>query len=613
MLKLPAVVFLLACVAVSALAQQPTVLRIDPPSWFAALPSPMLLVEGTNLTGATATISGSRAKVSRLQTSANGHWAMIWLDTQAASAGKLQLTIRTPAGATSVSYSLEPHGANPSGFSSRDVLYLIMPDRFADGDTTNNQPSFNRNNPHAYHGGDLQGIIDHLDYLQQLGVTALWLTPILQNDPHTSDYHGYGATDMYAVDSRLGTLATYRRLADELHHRNMKLVFDDVPNHVGQGHIWATDPPAPDWFHGTPAQHSDNQYVFPPETDPHAAPNASLDALDGWFVNILPDMNQQNPAVAKYLTDNMIWWIEKAGIDGLRIDTFPYVQRDFWQQYLSTLSKLYPRLTAVGEVSVGDPTVNAFFAGGRTLNGIDTHLTTPFDYPLYYSLLDVLLNGKPMSKLEDMLRQDWLYPHPEALVPFIGNHDQVRFLSQPNASPKLLRLGYGLLLTLRGMPELYAGDEIGMLGGADPDNRRDFPGGFPGDPADAFTASGRSPAQAAMHDWVSALGKFRAQFPALQDGRQQTVLASDSTFAYVRTTAKGGSGACAATGSLLIAINRSSGAGSVNIPVVGSDLEGCTSATPAFGDAASPSAVPISGGQLSLPLPPFAFAIYALR
>ncbi len=612
MSKSRVLVAILMWMALAARAQQPTVVKVDPPSWFTALPSPMLLIEGTNLTGAAVTVANSRAKVSRIQTSANGHWAMVWLDTQMASAGKLQLTVRTPAGETSFRYNLEAHRANPAGFSSRDVLYLIMPDRFADGDPTNDQSSFDRSNPHAYHGGDIEGIIDHLDYLQELGVTALWLTPILQNDPHTSDYHGYGATDMYAVDSRLGTLASYRRLADELHRRNMKLVFDDVPNHVGQGHLWVSDPPTPDWFHGTAAQHSDNKYVFPPLTDPHAASNASLDALDGWFVNTLPDMNQQNPVVAQYLTDNMIWWIEQAGIDGLRIDTFPYVQREFWQQYLSTLQALYPRLTAIGEVSNGDPTVNAFFAGGRTLNGVDTHLTTPFDYPLYYTLLDVLVNGKPMSKLEDTLRLDWLYPHPEVLVPFIGNHDQVRFLSQPGASPELLRLGFGLLLTLRGMPELYSGDEIEMQGGEDPDNRRDFPGGFPGDHADAFKSGGRTAAQNTMHDWVAALGKLRAQSPALQTGMQQTVLASDSTFAYVRTSAKNG-GACAANGSMLIAINRNSVAQSISIPVGGSALERCTSLTPVLGDIPPGSSQPISDVSVQLDLPPLGFAIYALR
>ena len=612
---------LTAFICVAAVAQTtPTITKIDPPSWFAQLPSPMLLIEGTGLAHATFTVSDPAVTVTRTQTSPNGHWAILFLDTHTAAPENLTLTARTPAGTAQAPYVLAPRRVQaPAGFSSADVLYLILPDRFADGDPATNtiagSPGIDRQNPHAYHGGDLQGIIDHLDYLQGLGVTALWLTPVLKNDPKTRDYHGYGATDLYAVDPRLGSLATYQRLAAELHRRHMKLVFDDVPNHIGQGHPWVADPPLPDWFHGTAARHLDNQYAFPPITDPHAAPAAAHDALDGWFVNVLPDLNQQNPIVAQYLTQNMIWWIEQAGIDGLRIDTFPYVQRTFWQQYLTTLTTLYPRLTSIAEVTTGDPTVNAFFAGGRTLAGpdapagADTHVSTPFDYPLYYSLLDVLVQGKPMSQLEETLRQDWLYPHPEALVPFLSNHDQKRFLSHPAATPALLRLGFGLLMTLRGMPELYAGDEILMQGGEDPDNRRDFPGGFPGDPANAFTAAGRTPAQASMHDWLAALGALRAHTTALETGTQQTVLAGKSTFAYVRSAST--AGACATSGSVLIALNRDPGEATLQIPVDGTALAGCTRLQPTLGDATTSQPIPTD--TLQIHLPANGFAIYTLQ
>lgn len=599
-----------------ALAQTaPTIQKIDPPNWFAAMPGPMLLIQGTGLQGAKFTLSDKSISITRTTLSPNGHWAILTLDTHTTRPSTLRLTATTPTGATTVPYTLKPRRpptAVATGFSSKDVLYLIMPDRFADGDPNNNQPStYDRANPHAYHGGDLRGILNHLGYLQQLGVTALWLTPILANDPKGTDYHGYGATDMYAVDPRLGTLAEYRELSDAVHKRHMKLVFDDVPNHVGPNHIWASDPPLPDWFHGTAAQHLDNEYLFRPTTDPHAPDQASHDALDGWFVNLLPDMNQQNPIVAQYETQNMIWWIEEVGIDGLRIDTFPYVQRDFWQTYLGTLKNLYPNLTSVGEVSDSDPTVNAFYAGGRTLGGIDTHLETPFDYPLYYTLLDVLVKGKTMSVLENTLRQDWLYPHPEALVPFIGNHDQIRFLSLPNATPALLRLGFGLIMTLRGMPELYAGDEIGMLGGVDPDNRRDFPGGFRGDAANAFTPAGRTTDQAAMHDWLAALGKLRAESPALQTGRMQTILATDTGFAYMRTLSPGDH-ACDTPGAMLVALNRSSSPQTLTLPVQQTALEGCHTATPRLGDGAQAGPQSV-GSSLMLPLLANGFAVYTLN
>ena len=599
----------------------PTITKIDPPNWFAAMPDPMLLIQGTNLSNAHFAASGDSVHISRTVTSPNGHWAMVYLDTHNANAGTLKLTASSPAGSVSADYLLKgrrPASEVATGFSPKDVLYLIMPDRFADGDLRNNEPkgsegTYNRSIAHAYHGGDLRGIIKHLDYLQQLGITALWLTPVLANDPKGTDYHGYGATDMYAVDPRLGTLAEYRELSDALHKRHMKLVFDDVPNHVGPNIVWAKDPPLPDWFHGTAAQHLDNKYLFHPTTDPHAPEEADHDALDGWFVNSLPDMNQQNPAVAQYETQNMIWWIEEGGIDGLRIDTFPYVQREFWQGYLGTLKSLYPNLTSIGEVSDGDPTINAFYAGGRTVKGIDTHLETPFDYPLYYTLIDALLGRKPMTAIEETLRLDWLYPHPEVLVPFIGNHDQVRFMSQPNATPALLRLAFGLVMTLRGMPELYAGDEIAMAGGEDPDNRRDFPGGFPGDPSNAFLSTGRTPVQASTHDWVAALGSLRGRTTALQAGAQQTVLATDSTFAYVRISPDAATACGHAGQSVLIAVNRNPAPQALRIPVDGTTLAGCKELYPILGDVSSKTSIPVSASALRVDLPAFGFEVYTLQ
>ena len=315
-----------------------------------------------------------------------------------------------------------------------------------------------------------------------------------------------------------------------------------------------------------------------------------------------------------YFTQNMIWWIEETGLDGLRIDTFPYVPRAFWHSYLGELARLYPRLTEVGEVEDGDPTIVSYFAGGRVLAGVDTHLTTPFDYPMYYKLLDVLTRGQPMSALENTFRQDWLYPHPELLVPFLGNHDQPRFLSLPGSSPALLRLGFGLVLTMRGTPQLYAGDEVLMEGGGDPDNRRDFPGGFPGDRSDAFTAEHRSPEQRQMYDWVAALGALRAHSPALQSGSQQTVFADATGFAYVRSSGTN-TPACGASskGSLLIAINRDAAPRALEIPVRGSALAGCRHADPVLGDTAGELQPGLSGELVRVSLPAFGFAVYALR
>ena len=235
-----------------------TISRIDPPNWYAALPKPMLLVRGEGLQGAEFSLSDTNLQIERTQTSENGHWAQLWLSASPAAPETVQLQARRGSAHAAQPFRFDQRreaDSGMAGFSSSDVLYLILPDRFADGDLTNDgipgSPATNRRDPHAFHGGDLKGVVDHLDYLQQLGVTAVWLTPILQNDSITSDYHGYGATNMYAIEPRLGTLADYRRLADELHRRHMKLVFDDVPNHVGRANPWVIDPPTPEWFHGT--------------------------------------------------------------------------------------------------------------------------------------------------------------------------------------------------------------------------------------------------------------------------------------------------------------------------------------------------------------------------
>ena len=610
---------LIALLSVAAGAQHPAIEKIDPPNWFAALPKPMLLVKGEALRGARFSLSDPALKLERTEISENGHWAQLWLSASPAKPETVQIEARTTAGRTSAGYTFAPRRSKangPAALSAADVLYLIMPDRFADGDPGNDAlpslPAADRSAPRRYHGGDLQGVTNHLEYIQQLGVTAIWLTPIVENDPHSSDYHGYGATDLYAVEPRLGTLADYKRLAEEMHRRHLKLVFDDVPNHVGPRHPWVADPPTPDWFHGSTAHHLDNRFAFSPVTDPHAPPRAAEDALDGWFANVLADLNQANPAVRQYLTENMIWWIEEVGIDGLRIDTFPYVKRDFWQAYLGTLTALYPGLTAIGEVTTPDPTVNAFFAGGRTLLGADTHLSTSFDYPLWHTLIDVLVKGKPMSQLEETLRQDWLYPHPEALVPFLSNHDQMRFLSQTGVSAARLRLGLGLLLTMRGMPELYAGDEILMEGGEDPDNRRDFPGGFLGDTQDAFAPAGRTPAQAAMHDWVAEVGALRANSPALQTGVMQTVLAGESTFAYLRMSGPAGR-ACDQPGAKLVALNRSNSEHDLVLPSRGTALEGCRTATLQIGDDRTHVPQQVGAESLTVHLPANGFAVYALQ
>jgi len=566
----------------------PRIEKIDPPGWWSGLPDPMLLVHGTGLKDARFAVEGKGIILSRTQISENGHWVFLWLKTATAAPQTLWITASNKQGQARHSFQLAERSQDPNahrGFSSADVLYLIMTDRFADGNKANNQPGFDKSGfdkpgldraaPRGWHGGDLAGIDQHLDYLHELGVTALWTTPVASNGTMPDSYHGYAATDLYAVDSHFGTLEDYRHLSDGLHARGMKLVIDLVPNHLGVEHPWIADPPAPDWFHGTLQQHRGTEHDFNQLVDPHAPRQAWSAITTGWFTDAMPDLNQENPEVARYLIQNALWWVETANLDGIRLDTFPYVNRAFWRDFHATLHSVYPHLTTVGEIFNGDPKITSFFAGGVEHRGIDTGLDTPFDFPMYFSLRDVLTDGKPMTELAQVLRQDALYPHPERLVSFIGNHDTKRFLTQAGGSVPRLKLALGLLTTLRGMPQIYSGDEIGMLGGDDPDNRHDFPGGFAGDAHNAFTRASRTPNEQDVFAWTADLLALRSAHPELQTGIEQNLFADADIFAFVRATADTGCSPDHSSIRLLIVVNKAPHTSNVDLPVAESALQDC--------------------------------------
>ena len=529
-------------------AAPPQITRVEPPNWWTGFVSPvMVLLYGENLNDAKISVSHPGVKVEKVQLQPDGKHAFVWLEiTPGAKPGNVPLLLETSAGTATATLSLlarQPQQDRFQGVTRDDVIYLIMPDRFADGEPSNNTPTgatpgtYDRNAPKAYHGGDLQGIQDHLPYLKDLGVTTLWLNPIFDNDNTSEGYHGYGATDLYAVEDHFGTLPEFQQLVAAAHQQRIKILLDVVPNHVGPKHPWATSQPAPGWLHGTTANHINTDYDYPPVTDPHAVEKNYRSALDGWFANILPDLAQENPLVAQYLLQNACWWMEIGGVDGFRIDTFPYVPRTFWTTYLQRLQTTYPKFFAVGEVYNFEPPVVSYFAGGQKgFDGIDTHLTTPFDFPMNSAIREVVNHGASAKKIVDVLRQDRLYPHPELLVTFIGNHDMPRFLTDAKGSTGKLKLGFSLLATLRGIPQLYSGDEIAMPGGEDPDNRRDFPGGFPGDPHNAFTQAGRTPQEQDVFAHVQGLLKLRREHPALRLGEQKHVVVADDYYLFTRET-----------------------------------------------------------------------------
>jgi glycosidase len=619
--------------AFSTAAQEPQVhapiiTKIEPPNWWLNLtPDLMLLLSGHDLQATQLTCNVPEVVVSRTQASHQGDYLFVWLKFSSnARTGTLVCRIVTPTGNTTFELPIAaraPTAQRFHGLSQDDVLYLIMPDRFANGDPTNDEPaefpgSHDRAKPRAWHGGDLRGIRDHLAYLQDLGISTLWLTPIVKNGA-TEDYHGYGAVDLYSVDPHLGSLDDYKNLVDAAHKRQMKIFFDFVPNHVGPRHPWVAKPPLSDWFHGTPQNHRDSFspvkksfYGQPEKTpiandpfealvDPHAPESLRKIVTEGWFFGILPDLNTENPIVAHYLLQNMIWWIESTGLDGLREDTFPYVQRKFWADFHVSLHRIYPRLSTIGEVFHPDPTVTSFFPGDRRgWDNLDTGLTTVFDFPLYFAIRDVLLYDAPVGRIANILRQDSLYPHPELLVPFFANHDVPRLASADGSSPEKRKLSFGLLLTLRGIPELYYGDELGMSGGADPDNRHDFPGGWIEDRNNAFNVEGRTTEQQECFSTVQKLLQLRRKHPALVRGKLWHLFSDDSSYVFLRQSQDE---------RVLVVFNNSKEPRTLSVPIPDTPADGISNLSLLYGQANAQ----VSTKELRISTPAQSLSIFTLE
>ena len=606
----------------------PVVTKIEPPNWWVNLtPDLLVVLSGSHLQATHVSCNLPDVIVSRTESAANGSYLFVWLKFGPnLQSGTGVCRIATPTGPTTFELPVAARkqilGRN-QGLAADDVMYLIMPDRFANGDPTNDEPSgfpgsHDREKPRVYHGGDLRGVREHLPYLQDLGVTTIWLTPVLKNGA-TADYHGYGAVDLYSVDPHLGSVQDYRDLVDAAHKQHMKVFFDVVPNHVGPLHPWVKDPPLPEWFHGTAAQHLDShspvqgEFYGQPEKrangndlfetleDPHAPAQFRKNLTEGWFFGILPDLNTENPTVAQYLIQNSIWWAEMSGLDGYRIDTFPYVSRAFWSQWHMALRRIYPRLSTIGEVFHPDPAVTSFYAGGRRgWDGIDTQLTTLFDFPLYFTLRDVLLKGAPAGRIPNTLRQDSLYPHPEYLLPFLANHDTTRFAGVAGATPAKLKLAFGLILTLRGIPQIYYGDEIALPGGGDPDNRRDFPGGWLDDPKNAFTSAGRSPEQADVFDFVQTLLRLRREHDALRGGQLWHLAADDNCYVFMRESEEE---------RLAVAFNNAATEKVLKLSLRDTSAENTAGISVLLGDAHAE----LAGRQLRLTLPPQSISILQLH
>jgi len=596
------------CVPLCGADGPPHVRKVEPPNWWTSFtPQVVLLLTGDNLHSAAVSTNFPGLHVTRTQPGATDHYLFAWLEVSpTAKSGTASLEVRTNSGATNFEFPLLPRNLRPdraSAITRDDVIYLIMPDRFADGDPSNDHPPnstgiCDRTQPKAYHGGDLRGVREHLAYLHDLGVTALWLTPVWKNTD--SDYHGYHVVDFYAIDDHMGTVREYQDLVADAHQLGMKVIIDYVINHTGPHHPWASDPPLPDWFHGTPDHHLAATYNFDGLVDPHAAPRQYRSVIEGWFVDKLPDLNTDEPLLETYLSENALWWSETADLDGFRLDTFPYSSRRSWAQWHHDTRQIYPGLFSIGEVSDKDPVITSFFEGGRRqFDGVDSAATTVFDFPLEYAVRDVINRGVRMQRLIDVLRQDALYPQPDDLVTFIGNHDHARFLSEPGSSREKLKAAFSLLLTLRGIPQIYSGDEIGMPGGDDPDNRRDFPGGFPGDPRNAFTANGRTPEEQDLFAHVQTLLRLRRAHPALRDGQQLNIAWNDQYLAFVRE--RGGD-------KVLVIFNNSPQAREITFDIADTALNGAAKLQLLFGTGTAS----VTGPEIRATISPLSVAIYSV-
>jgi neopullulanase len=560
------IALLLAGCSVCRAQSPPEVFKVEPPNWWAghSVNPVRLLIRGRNLSGARVEATNSRLKIGSVRANAAGTYLFVDVSIENASIGRGDLRITTAGGRASapfeISAPLNPAGRF-QGFTTDDVIYLIMTDRFSDGDQTNNetQPSrglYNRAKSRYYHGGDFQGVINHLPYLKDLGITAIWLTPWYDNvnnlnereqypegpsgprQPIT-DYHGYGAVDFYGVEEHFGTLDKLRELVDSAHKLGIKVIQDQVANHTGPYHPWAKDSPTQTWYNGTEAHHLANKFQTWVLHDPHPVEQMKRETLDGWFIDILPDLNQRDEDAARYIIQNTLWWIGVTGIDAIRQDTWQYVPNNFWRDWVGAIKREYTNLNVVGEVLDGDPAHVSFFQGGRArLDGIDTGLDTLFDFPLLYPARRAFAEGKSLKEVPQMLAQDQLYTRPGVLVTLLGNHDLPRFMSEPGASVAGLNLAHTFIMTTRGTPQIYYGDDVAMPGGGDPDNRRDFPGGFPGDSRDGFTKQGRTSEQQSVFEHLRKLAHLRAQFEPLRRGALVNLYVADQQYAFARVTAR---------------------------------------------------------------------------
>lgn len=529
----------------TAQGQSKKIARVEPPNWWVGMENTtlQLLLKGEQLGSATSLeIKPDGISTLKLHRVENPNYLFVDLDLSDATAGSYRFTLKENGKKiASYNYQLHERTSSRDVIDNSDVLYLITPDRFVNGDPENDtveplRDTLNREHYNGRHGGDLEGILSKLDYMEDLGVTTLWLNPVLENAMPEVSYHGYAITDYYQVDPRYGSNALYKQLSEELSRRNMKLVMDMVFNHCGSEHWWIKEPPMENWVHfGT--NYTNTNHAMASIPDPHGAA-ADRDLMEkGWFVSVMPDLNHDVPFLEEYLIQNSIWWIEYAGLEGIRMDTYPYNKAETMQRWAERVLTEYPDFYLVGESWIGDELQEAYWAP-QPGKAYDSKLTSITDFPLCYGLHNAFKPEGDIRAVYDVLSKDFAYNNPMANKTFADNHDMDRFFHTIDQNLARFKNAMTLLLTTRGIPQLYYGTEVLMRKyGEHGDLREDFPGGWDGDARDAFTKAGRTPEENEAFDHLRSLLNWRKTSEAVAEGTLKHFVPHNNVYVYSRQSA----------------------------------------------------------------------------
>ena len=555
---LPAILLLFCSLSLTGFAEGSRIERIEPPNWWVGFKNSnlQLLVHGENISGSTVVVDYPGVTLKKVNRVENPNY--LFLDLTVAPGTKpgiatitFKLKDKVIAKQLYEFRSRKKDSAKRATFSSHDVIYLLMPDRFANGDPSNDsKPGMaeqaDRANKDGRHGGDLKGVASHLDYLQDLGITALWMNPVTENDQAKYSYHGYSTTDYYKVDPRFGTNAEYLDLIASLHKRGIKIIQDMVFNHCGSGHWWMKDLPTADWINKWP-EFTRTNYRAGTFTDPYASQADSTLFVKGWFDRTMPDLNQLNPYLKNYLIQSSIWWIEYADLDGIRQDTHPYPFKKMMAEWGARLQSEYPGFNVVGECWLSFPASVAYWQqGSHNRDGYNSNLPSVFDFPMFDALANAFNETDGwhtgLTRFYEVLAQDFSYPKPENLVVFADNHDVNRYLDSQKEDVRKMKMAMAFLLTVRGIPQIYYGTEVLLGNGPDHEGdgnkRRDFPGGWSGDTHDAFTMTGRTAEENDMYDYVRKLVHWRNVNEVIHNGGFRHFIPDDGIYVYFRFDAK---------------------------------------------------------------------------